>query len=68
MLDGREGEPSFMNEYAFRLSKLYDGFYTPEAKEMAWSRSRAARDFYKSLLSGASGNRPFKDGLDGVLK
>ena len=54
-----------MNEYAFRLSNLYDGFYTPEAKEMVRSRARA---FYKSLLSEASGNRPFKDELDGVLK
>lgn len=67
MLDGREGEPSFMNEYAFKLSKLYDGFYTPEAKEMARPRARAARAFYQSLLSEAQGDRPLKDRLDGVL-
>ncbi len=67
-LDGREGEPSFMHEYVFKLSKLYDVFYTAEAAEMARSRARAAREFYESLLSEAKGERPLKNRLNGVLK
>lgn len=66
-LDGHEGESSFMNEYVFKLSKLYDGFFTPEAAEMARSRARAARAFYESLLQEARGDRPLKDRLNGVL-
>ena len=66
-LDGHEGEPSFMNEYVFKLSKLYDGFFTPEAAEMARSRARAARAFCESLLQEARGDRPLKDRLNGVL-
>ena len=67
-LDGREDAPSFLNEYVIKLSRLYDGFYTPEGAEMARPRAKAARDFYESLLSEARGGRPLKERLDGVLK
>ena len=67
-MDGHEDEPSFMNEYMFKLSRLYDGFYTPEAAGMARPRAAAARDFYESLLSEARGHAPLSGLLDEVLK
>jgi uncharacterized protein len=67
-MDGHEDEPSFMNEYVIKLSRLYDGFYTPEGEAMARPRAKAARDFYESLLSEARGGRPLKELLGGVLK
>lgn len=67
-MDGHEDKPSFMNEYMFKLSRLYDGFYTPEAAEMARPRAAAARDFYESLLSEARGHAPLTGLLDEVLK
>ncbi len=67
-MDGREDEPSFMNEYMFKLSRLCDGFYTPEAAEMARPRAAAARDFYDSLLSEARGHAPLAGLLNEVLK
>ena len=67
-LDGHEDEPSFMNEYMFKLSRLYDGFYTPEGAEMARPRAAAARDFYESLLKEARGGAPLNGLLDEVLK
>jgi uncharacterized protein len=43
-ITGDEG-PSFLFEYKFKLSKLYDGFYTKRAKEMGAKRKKAAEDF-----------------------
>lgn len=67
-MDGHEDEPGFMNEYMFKLSRLYDGFYTPEAAKMARPGAAAARDFYESLLSEARGHAPLSGLLDEVLK
>lgn len=66
-MDGREDEPGFMNEYIFKLSRLYDGFYTPEGAEMARPGAAAARDFYESLLKEARGRAPLSGLLDEVL-
>jgi len=67
-MDGREEEPSFFHEYVSKLSRLYDGFYTPEGAGMARPRAKAARDFYESLLEEASGLAPISARLDEVLK
>ena len=67
-MDGHEHEPSFMNEYVFKLSRLSDGFYTPEAAAMARPRAAAARDFYESLLREARGFAPLSERLAEVLK
>ena len=42
-------EDSFFKEYHFKLTKLYDRFYTAKGKELALQRRKAANDFYESL-------------------
>lgn len=42
-------EPSFFQEYKYKLEKLYSQFYTARATEIAQERQRAAIDFYNSL-------------------
>lgn len=49
-----EGEVSFLQEYKFKLEKLYDRFYTEKGAEMAKERQAAAVSFYNSLLTEAS--------------
>ena len=44
-------EPSFLQEYKYKLEKLYDRFYTARGAELAAKRQSAARDFYDSLLA-----------------
>ena len=52
--DGTEkGEISFLQEYKFKLEKLYDRFYTEKGAQMAKTRQSAAVAFYNSLLSEA---------------
>ncbi|MGE4485880.1 MAG: HD domain-containing protein [Oscillospiraceae bacterium] len=43
-------EPSFFQEYKFKLEKLYDRFYTTRGKEIAASRRSSAVAFYDSML------------------
>lgn len=51
ILDGtKESEPSFFQEYNFKLKNIYDGFYTERAKEIAAERKESARLFYEALL------------------
>jgi|GEM_PF-3245819 len=51
VLDGpTDTEPSFFHEYKFKLEKLYDGFYTPVARQMAERRRHAATEFYTAML------------------
>ena len=42
-------EPSFFQEYKYKLENLYSSFYTAKAKEMAAARRQSAVDFYNSL-------------------
>jgi len=46
-----DSEPSFFQEYKFKLEKVYDNFYTQRGAEIACKRKKAAVDFYSSLLS-----------------
>ena len=48
-----EGEISFLQEYKYKLEKLYDRFYTAKGAEMAKERQAAAVSFYNSLLTEA---------------
>lgn len=41
---------SYLREYTFKLSKLYDTFYTAAGWEMAQKRQPAAQEFYNALL------------------
>ena len=48
--DGREDtQPSFFREYHFKLTKLYDRFYTKEGAALARQRQEAAAVFYESI-------------------
>ena len=50
--DGMEDkQPSFMQEYKFKLEKLYGKFYTKRASTLAAKRKKAAENFYQSLLA-----------------
>ncbi len=55
VLDGtNDTTPSFFHEYKFKLEKLYDGFHTSVAQEIAKQRKSAAEDFYRSMLEEVS--------------
>jgi len=41
--------PSFFREYHFKLKKIYDRFYTEEARNMAKGREATAREFYEKM-------------------
>lgn len=43
-------EPSFFQEYRFKLEKLYDKFYTKRGNEIAAERQASAAAFYSSML------------------
>ena len=45
-----DSNPSFLQEYRFKLEKLYDRFYTARAAEIAASRRKSAVDFYDSMV------------------
>jgi uncharacterized protein len=64
-----DSEPSFFEEYRFKLEKLYDKFYTKRASEIAASRQKSAVDFYDSMLSEVrSSYEPGKGILKGLLE
>lgn len=44
-----DGTPSFLYEYQFKLKRVYSGFYTARAAELARTRQDAAAAFYDSL-------------------
>ncbi len=46
----REAPPSFLKEYNFKLIKLYDRFYTPEAARLAQKRKALMESYYAELL------------------
>lgn len=41
---------SFLKEYHFKLSKLYDRFFTPEAAALAQKRKKVTDSFYHELI------------------
>ncbi len=46
----KEAPPSFLKEYNFKLIKLYDRFYTPEAAQIARKRKALMEAYYAQLL------------------
>ncbi len=46
----KEAPPSFLKEYNFKLIKLYDRFYTPEAARIAQKRKALMEAYYAELL------------------
>lgn len=48
---GEDLEPSFFQEYKFKLENLYGHFYTKQGFQIAKERQQAAVDFYNNLLA-----------------
>lgn len=49
-MDGTaDPEPSFFQEYKYKLEKVYSHFYTQKGAEIARSRQQTAVDYYNSL-------------------
>ena len=44
-------QPSFFQEYNFKLKKLYDKFYTERGRLLAAERQSAAKAFYACLYA-----------------
>lgn len=52
LLDGtNDTEPSFFQEYKYKLESVYDHFFTERGALLAKKRQDAARKFYQNLLS-----------------
>lgn len=47
-------QPSFFQEYKFKLEKINSCFYTKRALQIATERQQAAKAFYESMLSEVS--------------
>lgn len=48
-----DAEPSFFQEYKYKLEKIYSGFYTVRAAELAKERQQNAVEFYNNLYREA---------------
>ncbi len=49
--DGTQSrEPSFFQEYKYKLENLYDRFYTEKGRAMALARKKTAVSFYEAML------------------
>ncbi|SHI16603.1 uncharacterized protein SAMN02745823_02951 [Sporobacter termitidis DSM 10068] len=46
-----DSAPSFLQEYKFKLEKLYGKFYTKRAAALMVPRQKSAADFYRSMLA-----------------
>lgn len=46
----KDDQPSFFQEYKFKLEKLYDRFYTQRGMQIANERKSSAISFYNSML------------------
>lgn len=46
--------PSFFREYHYKLTKLYDRFYTAKGKALAQQRRKSAEDFYQAIYQEVS--------------
>lgn len=45
-----DGQPSFFQEYQYKLKNIYAHFYTEKGKEIAQTRQEAAVSFYNNML------------------
>lgn len=50
----QDTQPSFFQEYKYKLEKLYDHFYTKRGREIALQRQAAAQAFYNSIFHETS--------------
>lgn len=56
-----DAEPSFFQEYHYKLKNLYDKFYTQRGRETALKRRDAARRFYEDMY--AEVHESYKNGM-----
>jgi len=59
-------EPSFFQEYKYKLEKLYNRFYTERGEELAKAREHAAVEFYNSIYKEV--NDSYKNGKEELEK
>ncbi len=64
-----ERQPSFFQEYKYKLERIYDRFYTQRGKQLAEEKKHAAAAFYDSMLKEvracyANGKRALEDALE----
>lgn len=64
----KNDEDSFLKEYNNKLKKLYDKFYTEEAKDMAKKQKEYAQYFYDKLLEQIMETYKSKELLDKHIK
>lgn len=62
-------QPSFFQEYKYKLEKVYTHFYTQKAMEIAKERQQTAVSFYQNLYQEVSSSyRNGQDELDNLLQ
>lgn len=60
--------PSFLQEYKYKLEKIYDHFFTERAKEIAMERRASAVSFYQSILQEIRSTHQYgKELLDHII-
>lgn len=59
-------EPSFFQEYKYKLENVYSRFYTKTGNKIAKERQHSAVDFYNSMFSEI--NESYKDGIISLEK
>ena len=47
----RDSEPSFFQEYKYKLEGVYDKFFTARGRDIALERQQSAVSFYESMLT-----------------
>jgi len=57
---------SFLQEYNYKLKKVYDSFYTERARVIALERRKTAVDFYNDLYAEIADN--YKNGISSHMK
>jgi len=62
----KDTSPSFLQEYKYKLEKLYDKFYTSHGRELAEKRQTAAITFYANLLAEVS--EGYEQGMAELLR
>lgn len=56
--EGKEDkEPSFFQEYYYKLKNIYSRFYTRRGEEIAYSRKSVVETFYRAMLAEARASR-----------
>lgn len=66
-----DGQPSFLQEYKYKLEGIYSHFYTARGAEMAEERKEAAAAFYRALYREAdmaykTGRKNLRDFVEGM--